>query len=66
MDGTSSRKCCREEPVMQSERETVEYYVIALYNEQFLVLRKERVGSATGNIFMDWQKKKARNIYTIC
>lgn len=59
MDGTSSRKCCREEPVMQSERETVEYYVIALYNEQFLVLRKERVGSATGNIFMEnWRIMK--------
>ena len=59
MDRTSSRKSCREEPVMQSERETVEYYVIALYKEQFLVLRKERVGSATGNIFMEnWRIMK--------
>ena len=59
MDRTSSRKSCREEPVMQSERETVEYYVITLYNEQFLVLRKERVGSATGNIFMEnWRIMK--------
>lgn len=59
MDRTSSRKSCREESVMQSEKETVEYYVIALYNEQFLVLRKERVGSATGNIFMEnWRIMK--------